>query len=172
MLTLAAKLTFLLRRRRGPDGELPSNHVLSREFRALPGFRRGGSPGQLSNLRRGEDDNPTVATVHALAAILGAPSAFLLPGWDDIDALSLIDRNPEIREVVRHLDGLPPEELFALMEHIRKLRVISGLSPYVPPTVIAPEIDSGDVDRRHRRRRSPEEQAKYAANSLEGRTPS
>ncbi|MEU8544549.1 hypothetical protein AB0C52_31910 [Streptomyces sp. NPDC048717] len=169
MLTLAAKLTFLLRRRRGPDGEPPSNLVLSRQIRALPDFKRGGSPGQLSNLRRGVDDNPTVATIGALAAVLDAPSAFLLPGWDDIDALTLVGHHPGVREVVRHLDGLPPEELLEVLVHVRKRRIAAGLDPNCPRTAIPEDIDSGDTDRRHRRRRTPEEQAEYAANVLEGR---
>ncbi|MGW4890731.1 hypothetical protein ACWEQL_00450 [Kitasatospora sp. NPDC004240] len=152
-LSLAAKLTYLLRRRRGPDGELPSNHLLSREFRALPGFKRGGSVGQLSNLRSGTDDNPTVATVQALATILDTPSPFLLHGWDDIDVLSLVEQDPGVREVVRHLEGLPPSEMVAVLDYVRKRRVMSGLAPKVAPVRIAEEVDSGDTGR-HRRRRT------------------
>lgn len=168
MLTLAAKLTFLLRRRPGPDGEPPSNQTLSDEIRALPGHSRGGSKGQLSKLRRGDDKNPTLDTICALAAVLGAPAPFLLPGWDEFDVLSVIEGNPKARDVVRHLDGLSPADLDALLEHLRERRSQLGLAPDVPAPVIDAESDSGDVNRRHRRRRSMEEAAKYAADSLEG----
>ncbi|MFI5987017.1 hypothetical protein ACIBEA_39905 [Streptomyces sp. NPDC051555] len=168
MLTLAAKLGFLLRRRPGPDGEPPSNRTLSAEFRALPGHTRGGSVQQLANLRGGEDDNPTTNTLTALATILGAPSAFLLPGWDDVAVLSVIECNPTARDVVRHLEGLPQGDLEALLGNLRKRRMELGLEPEVPVTEIPTEIDTGDVTRRYRRRRSMKEAAKYAADSLEG----
>lgn len=168
MLTLAAKLAFLLRRRPGPDGEPPSNQTLSEEIRALPGHKRGGSVGQLSKLRRGDDTNPTLDTIGALATVLGAPAAFLLPGWEEFDVLSAIEGNPKARDLVRHLDGLPPAEIDGLLEHLRERRSQLGLAPDVPTRVIDTEPDSGDVNRRHRRRRSMEEAAKYAADSLEG----
>ncbi|MFD4610002.1 hypothetical protein ACFWOT_18250 [Streptomyces sp. NPDC058440] len=169
MLTLAAKLAYLLRRRPGRDGEPPSNQTLSDEIRALPGHKRGGSVGQLSKLRRGDDVNPTMDTICALATVLGAPPPFLLPGWDEFDVLSVIDGNPKARDVVRHLDGLSPADLDALLEHLRERRRQLGLAPNVPAEVINAEPDSGDVNRRHRRRRPLVEAAKYAADSLEGR---
>ncbi|MFI5822891.1 hypothetical protein ACIA8I_27920 [Streptomyces rishiriensis] len=100
--------------------------------------------------------------------MLRAPAAFLLPGWDEFDVLSVIEGNPKAHDVVRHLDGLSPADLDALLEHLRERRSQLGLAPDVPTTVIDAESDSGDVNRRHRRRRSMEEAAKYAADSLEG----
>ncbi|MDJ0463098.1 hypothetical protein [Streptomyces sp. H27-C3] len=168
MLTLAAKLAYLLRRRPGPDGELPSNRALSTAIQNLPGHTRGGSVGALSKLRRGEDDNPTVATLTALSAVLDAPSAFLLPGWDDFGALSALERNHQALDIVRHLDGLPPADLDALLEQIQDRREQLGLDRNTPAEEIETEPDSGEVNRRYRRRRSMEEAAKYAADSLEG----
>lgn len=142
--------------------------MLSEEIRALSGHRRGGAVGQLSKLRRGDDKNPH--TRHHLCSWSRArrPAPFLLPGWDEFDVLSVIEGNPEAHDVVRHLDGLPPDELDAVLEHLRGRRSQLGLAPDVPATVIDAESGSGDVNRRHRRRRSMEEAAKYAADSLEG----
>lgn len=168
MLTLAAKLAYLLRHRPGPDGEPPSNRALSAAIQNRPGHTRGGSVGALSKLRRGEDDNPTVATLTALADVLDAPSAFLLPGWDDFEALSTLQYNHRARDIVRHLDGLPQADLDALLEQIQERREQLGLTPSVPAEEIETEPNSGEVNRRYRRRRSMEEAAKYAADSLEG----
>ncbi|MFI2616640.1 hypothetical protein [Streptomyces sp. NPDC018584] len=168
MLTLAAKLTHLLKRRPTPDGELPSNRTLAREISELPGYTRGGSVGALSKLRTGTDTNPTVTTIEQLAAVLNAPEPFLLPGWDDVLALTIFKHNQTARDVVRHLDALPQSELEAVLNHLKERRELLGLPPTVPPEQIETEHDSGDANRRHRRRRSVEDAMKYAADSLEG----
>ncbi|WP_189764324.1 hypothetical protein [Streptomyces xanthochromogenes] len=168
MLTLAAKLAYLLRRRPGPDGEPPSNRALSAAIQALPGHTRGGSVGALSNLRSGKDDNPTVSTIAALASVLDTPPPFFLPGWDDIAALTVLQHNPRALDIVRHLDGLDQADLDSLLRQIQDRREQLGLPHTVPADEIDTESDSGDTGRRYRRRRSSEEAAQYAADSLEG----
>ncbi|WP_274916853.1 hypothetical protein [Streptomyces sp. WZ-12] len=168
MPTLAAKLAYLLRRRRRPDGELPSNRDLSGAIQQLPGYTRGGSVGQLSKLRRGEDENPSINTVHQLASVLDAPAAFLLPGWDDYIALDVLNRDSTARDIVRHLRDLPPNEVAHLLTYLQERREQLGLERHVSTDTVDETPDSGDVNRRHRRRRTMREAAEYAADSLEG----
>ncbi|MFE9412302.1 hypothetical protein ACFYN0_26440 [Streptomyces sp. NPDC006704] len=168
MLTLAAKLAYLLRRRPGPDGEPPSNRSLSAAIQALPGHSRGGSHAALADLRSGKKDNPTLTTITAVAAVLDAPPPFLLPGWDDIAALTVLQHTPRALDIVRHLDGLDLADLDSLLRQLQDRREQLGLPHTVPADEIDTESDSGDTGRRYRRRRSSEEAAQYAADSLEG----
>lgn len=164
MLTLAAKLRHLIRRL-PPDSQ--STRKVSAAIRALPGHTRGGSQAAINNLVRGVDDNPTVATLTALAQVLDTPSPFLLPGWDDLGALTVLQANPRIADIVRHLEGLPEADLANLLEQLKKRRTELGLSPDSEPIHIEQELND-ETDRRDPRRRSVEESAKYAADSLEG----
>ncbi|MEU7147008.1 hypothetical protein AB0B15_03050 [Streptomyces sp. NPDC045456] len=171
MLTLPAKIAHLLKRRPGPDGKPLSINALSVAIRSLPGHTRGGSFQSLMNLRRGDDTNPTLSTVEQIATALDAPPPFLLPGWDDIQALSVLQHNPRARDVARHLDGLPLEDLDALVQHLQERREQLGLTPAVPLEEIEtdPEDKLGTAPRR--RKRTMKDAARYAAESLEGRKP-
>ncbi|WP_158812889.1 hypothetical protein [Streptomyces rimosus] len=171
MLTFTAKLAHLLKRRPGPDGKPISTRALSEAIRSLPGHARGGSVQSLANLRKGEDTNPTLTTVEQLATVLDAPAPFLLPGWDDIQALTVIQHSPRARDVLRHLDGLPLDDLDALVQHLQERREQLGLAPAVPLEEIetdpSPESDTAP----RRRKRTMKQAARYAADSLEGRKP-
>ncbi|GAA0406314.1 hypothetical protein [Streptomyces luteireticuli] len=169
MFSLTAKLAHLLRRKPGADGEPLSNRALADRIRAQPGYAgRGGSHAAIHKLRVGTDNNPTVSTVDQLAQALEAPSAFLLPGWDDLEALTVFQQSAEARAIVRHLQQLPPEELAHILTYVQGRREELGLKKEVPPEEITPAHDSGDTAARFRRRRTREEAARYAADSLEG----
>jgi transcriptional regulator with XRE-family HTH domain len=165
MLTLAAKLKHLVRRL-SPDQPFSERH-LSAAVRELPGHTRGGSRTAINKLLRGIDDNPTVVTLMALAQVLGAPAPFLLPGWDDLTALSVLQRRPQAVEILRHLDGVPEADLRDLLEDIKKRRMELGLPQTVDPVHIDPH-DQNETDPHDPRRRSPKDSARYAADSLEG----
>lgn len=167
MLTLAAKLRHLIRRR-SPDPVQPlSPRKLSAAMKALPGHTRGGSPTAINNLTRGVDDNPTVATLIDLAQILEAPAPFLLPGWDDVRALAVFQGDPRVADILRHLEGLPRSDLDEFLERLKKRRVELGMPQDCDPEPIEYH-DIDPVDRADPRKRSPEESARYAADSLEG----
>jgi transcriptional regulator with XRE-family HTH domain len=169
MLALADKLRFLVRRL--SPGDPPSARALSAAIKALPGHTRGGSPQAVVQLLKGEDTNPTIATVQAFAAVLNAPSAFLLPGWDDLDALTSLQRSPTAADIVRHLEGLPEADLAALLTQVQGRRKELGLTPEKPPTRIEAEPGPTEEKSRDRRRRPPKERGKYAADTLEGIPP-
>lgn len=173
MTSLAAKLAYLVSRSPGVDGEAQSNRALSAAIQRLPGHTRGGSVTAIGKLRRGDDDNPTIMTVSQLAAVLGAPSAFLLPGWEDVKGLTAFEAHSVIRSIARHLDGLPEDDLYAVLRFVQELRSNRGLTRIVPLEDV-PELEpnsSGtvDSDRRSRAggRRTIEDAADYAADSLE-----
>lgn len=164
MLTLAAKLRHLIQRL---PSDRQSTRKISAAIRALPGHTRGGSQAAVNNLIRGLDDNPTVATLAGLAQVLEAPTPFLLPGWDDLKALTVLQRNHLAVEVVRHLDGLPEEDLGRLLEHLKKRRTELGL-PANSEAIHIEQQAAQDSVTYDPRRRSAEESARYAADSLEG----
>ncbi|MGW7100307.1 hypothetical protein [Streptomyces sp. NPDC054838] len=166
MSSLAAKLRYLAHRL--SPGSPPSSRQLSAAFRALPGHTRGGSHAAIAKLLSGDDTNPTVATVVALAEIMNVPAAFLLPGSPDLKALSVLEQSESVREVVRHLEGLPKSDLDELLAQIKKRRADLGLQPECPIEVVVDVAVDPKDDRRDRRRRTPEESARYAADSLEG----
>ncbi|MFD7835512.1 helix-turn-helix domain-containing protein [Streptomyces sp. NPDC059761] len=166
MPSLAAKLRYLIYRL--SPGSPPSTRQLSAAYQARPGHTRGGSHAAIAKLINGDDTNPTVSTVVALADVLNVPAAFLLPGETDHKALSVLRQSEKVREVVRHLEGLPQADLDALVEQLRKRRTDLGLLPDCPiEEIVDVPLDSKD-DRRDRRKRSPKASAKYAADSLEG----
>lgn len=164
MLTLAAKLRHLIQRL---PADQRSTRKISAAIRALPGHTRGGSQAAINNLVRGLDDNPTVATVTALAQVLEAPPAFLLPGWDDLRALSVLQGNHLAVDIVRHLEGLPEQELGDFLKHLKSRRTELGL-PANSELIHIEQQTPEDSVTRDPRRRSAEESAKYAADSLEG----
>lgn len=166
MLPLAAKLRHLIQRL-APGQKPPTSRQLAALVQALPGHTRGGSHAAINKLTRGVDDNPTISTLVALAQVLDAPTPFLLPGWDDLRSLSVLQGNQKVAEIVRHLEGIPEADLDNLLAQIKERRTQLGLSQDNDPVLI--ETQETEVSDRHdRRRRSPEESAKYAADSLEG----
>ncbi|WP_406303756.1 hypothetical protein OHA61_17140 [Streptomyces sp. NBC_00885] len=169
-LSLRAKLLVLLRLRRDPDGFTPSARDVS-VATTLEGQRKPRlSHAQVNSLMNGTSSNPTSSTVAALAQALDAPAAFLLPGaeWDDLAALTVYRERPEVREVLRLMQGLEVQDILEICTMLREKRRRAGLSDDVP--AIPPPPPGVDQPRDGRPRRlSLEEAAERAADYLEGR---
>lgn len=164
MLTLAAKLRHLVRLL---PADRRSVRKISAAIKALPGHTRGGSHAAINNLLSGADDNPTVTTLVALSQVLKVPAPFLLPGWDDVKTLTVLQGRGEVAEIVRHLDGLSGEDLAGVLAYVKEQRSVAGLPVNSNPIPIEP-YGTDDANQKDPRRRSAEESAKYAADSLEG----
>ncbi len=167
MLSLAAKLSHLIRRW---EPDRPTNsRQLSAATKALPGYDRGLSHTAIDNLREGKQGNIKVSSAVDLADVLGAPAAFLLPGYDDLLALYEITNNPWAVEIVRHLRDMPDADQAQLLADLRARRVERGLPADVPPEHIE-EVPREVEDRknRDRRKKSPKEIGQLAADTLEG----
>ncbi|MGW9067823.1 hypothetical protein ACWGQT_00025 [Streptomyces yangpuensis] len=166
MPSFTAKLRYLVYRL--APGAPPNTRQLSAAFQARPGHTRGGSHAAFAKLLSGKDTNPTIATLVGLADVLQVPAAFLVPGSEDLRALSVLEVSEQVREVVRHLEGLPEADLEALVRQLKKRRADLGLTPDCPiEEIVDVRLDSKD-DRGDRRKRDPDASAKYAADSLEG----
>lgn len=166
--TLAAKLQLLLRLRRSPDGHPPSLREVSNAT-AIPGTHdRAVSHSQVSHLVGGRNMNPSLATVNAIASALGAPSAYLLPGWDDLTALTVFEETPEARTALRLMQGLEIEDIEKITQQLMEMRRARGLADDVPETPTPPPGVDQPREGRPRRRFSFEEAAERAADDLEG----
>jgi transcriptional regulator with XRE-family HTH domain len=169
-LSLSAKLLALLRLRRDPDGFTPSAKDVAHATGA--GQRKPRlSHGQVNSLLNGTSSNPTSSTIAALAQALDAPAAFLLPGreWDDLAALTVFVERPEVREVIRLMQGVEVQVIDEIMTMLRESRRRAGLPEDVPAIPPPPPGVDQPREGRPRRRLSLEEAAERAADYLEGR---
>jgi transcriptional regulator with XRE-family HTH domain len=180
--SITEKLQFLLQLRRHPNGHLlsarevaaatvgpaqPTPSISSRVGPAQPAPLVSSS--QVNQLISGRKTNPTTLTLMALAQAFNVPAPYLLPNWDDLTALCVIEKDPQAREVVRLLDGLEREDITAAIQYLREKREARGL----PLDVAEEPTPPAGVDRprtgRPRRRLSFDEAADRAADDLEGR---
>lgn len=167
--SLATKLLVLLRLRRDPQGFIPS----AREVADATNEARNRGPrlshATVNGLINGTSTNPTSSTLVALADALGAPAPFLLPGWDDLTALTIFEENPGAREVLRLLRDLEMQDIEDTVKKLREVRRQRGLPEEVPALPPPPTGVDQPRDGRPRRRLSFNEAAERAADDLEGR---
>jgi transcriptional regulator with XRE-family HTH domain len=167
-LSLSAKLLTLLRLRRDAQGFTPSARDITKATTPPDQRKPAISHGQISSLMNGSSTNPKASTLHILARALGAPAAFLLPGWDDLTALTVYEESPEARETLRLMKGLEPQDIAEINMKLREVRARRGLSADVP--AIPPPPPGVDQPREGRPRRlSLYDAAERAADDLEGR---
>ncbi|MFJ8011245.1 helix-turn-helix domain-containing protein [Streptomyces sp. NPDC096339] len=157
--SIADKLKALMAGRRGRNH---TSRSLSESVDALPGDHPSVSFATVAKIANGSQDNPTVGTLLALCEALGVPPAHLLPHetYDDLEALEAFE-DPLARHVLALLNGLPQSELRGVITDLERRRAHLGLEQ-VPRG--AAEAPPG----KRRRRRSTDEAARYAADSLEG----
>ncbi|MER5639387.1 hypothetical protein ABT095_20820 [Kitasatospora sp. NPDC002227] len=165
--SLAAKLDLLLRRLAARSGRVPS----VRELAARTAREDGGKPAVthtvINDLLNGTKSNPPCTTIQAVAQAFEAPSAYLLPGWNDLASLTVYEHEERAREALRlvaDLDSGALDELLAAAREIRE-RHAPGTAPApevpdVPP--LAPEPTR--PGRRRGGRRSDAEMAARAAD--------
>ncbi|MEU0839448.1 hypothetical protein ABZ370_08250 [Streptomyces sp. NPDC005962] len=167
-LSLGAKLLTLLRLRRDAQGFTPSARDITSATTPPDQRKPAVSHGQVSSLMNGTSSNPRSSTLDALARALGAPAAFLLPGWDDLTALTVYQETPEARETLRLMKDLDPQDIVEINTKLREVRARRGLSTDVP--AIPPPPPGVDQPREGRPRRlSLHDAAERAADDLEGR---
>ncbi|MEV4557165.1 hypothetical protein AB0K51_09220 [Kitasatospora sp. NPDC049285] len=166
--SLAAKLQLMLRLRRDPDGHIPSARDISR-WTTEPGYLRPAvSHTAVNDLINGQNDNPTSATITALARALDAPAAWFLPGWNDLTALRVLSEHKAARDAVRLMDGLDVEDMTDVMCYVQAIRRKRGLPECVPEIPVPPAGIDQPRQGRPRRRLSLAEAAQRAADDLEG----
>ncbi|MGW0881347.1 hypothetical protein [Streptomyces sp. NPDC002671] len=139
-----------------------SSRTLSAAVDALPGDHPSVSHAAIAKLAKGAQDNPTVGTILALCEALGGvPPAHLLPhdSYGDLKALEAFE-DPLLRRVLALLNGIPPDEVQNVIADLERRRGDLGLEP-VPD-------ETAQTQGRRQRRRSMDEAARYAADSLEG----
>ncbi|MFD7919423.1 helix-turn-helix domain-containing protein [Streptomyces sp. NPDC059740] len=160
---LGEKLKALMAGRRDENGRAHTSRSLSASVEALAGEHASVSHAAIAKLANGSQDNPTVGTVVALCEALGGvPPAYLLPheSYEDLAALEAFE-DPLARRVLVLLAGLPRSELDEVITALEGRRAALGLPA-------APEGETAAAPGRRRRRRSRDETAEYAADSLEG----
>ncbi|WP_432034229.1 hypothetical protein [Streptomyces antibioticus] len=167
-LSLASKLLILLRLRRDTEGYIPSARDVSAAS-SPAGSRPSISHTQANDLLNGRNANPTSVTITALAGALDAPAAFLLPGWDDLAALTTFQNHPEAREVLRLMQGLEVQDIAGIVEDLREVRRRHGLPEHVPEIPTPPPGVDQPRKGRPRRLLSFAEAAARAVDDLEGR---
>jgi transcriptional regulator with XRE-family HTH domain len=161
--SLAEKLKALMERPRSDTGRPHTSRSLSEAIAALPDSDVSLSRTAIVYLRNGTQANPTADTIVALAKALGdVPPAYLLPhaSYDDIDALQAFE-DPRVRQVLMLLIGLPDGELHNVIADLERRRNDLGLEPI-------PQSTTTEKSAKPKRRRSKDEAARYAADSLEG----
>lgn len=160
-LSIADKLKALMGARRG-RARGHTSRSLSKSVDALPGDHPSVSFAAIAKIANGSQDNPTVGTLLALCEALGVPPAHLLPhgAYDDLEALEAFE-DPLARHVLVLLSGLPQSELAGVITDLERRRAHLGLDPDPRSAAEAPPS-------KLRRRRSTDEAARYAADSLEG----
>lgn len=143
-LSLRTKLLALLRRRRDRDGFTPSAREVSAATTPAGQRKPILSHGQVNSLMNGTSNNPTSSTVVTLAAALGAPAAFLLPGeeWDDLAALTVYRERPEARQALRLMQGLEVQDILETCTMLREARRRAGLSEEVPAIPLPPPVST------------------------------
>ncbi|WP_279930521.1 hypothetical protein [Streptomyces chengmaiensis] len=148
---------------RDAKGRAFSSRTLSAAVDALPGDHPSVSHAAIAKLAKGSQDNPTVGTVLALCEALGGvPPAHLLPhdSYGDLKALEAFE-DPQARRVLALLNGLPPDEVQNVITDLVRRREELGLEP-------VPDDETAQTPGRLQRRRSMDDAARYAADSLEG----
>lgn len=168
-LSLGAKLLVLLRLRRDPQGFIPSAREVADSTKGAESRGSALSHATVNGLMNGTSTNPTSSTLVALADALGAPVPFLLPGWDDLTALTVFEESPGAREVLRLLQGLEMQDIEDIVKRLREVRRQRGLPAEVPALPPPPAGVDQPRDGRPRRRLSFNEAAERAADDLEGR---
>jgi transcriptional regulator with XRE-family HTH domain len=149
--------------RRDANGRKLSSRTLSDAVNALPGDHPSVSHSAIANLAKGSHDNPTVGTILALCEALGGvPPAYLLPheSYGDLRALEAFE-DPKARRILALLNGLPLDEVQNVVADLERRRENLGLEP-VPDDAVA------SAPGKPQRRRSMDDTARYAADSLEG----
>jgi hypothetical protein len=172
---LGEKLKSLMAARRDAGGRSYSSRTLSAAVKALPGDHASVSYATVNNLANGNQDNPTVLTVMALCKALGdVPPAHLLPhdAYGDLAALQAFE-DPRARHILALLDGMPDStwaEVLADLEHRRADLGLEAVQSQdgTPRNDDAHQRPEAAPKRGRRRRRSSQEAAEYAADSLEG----
>ncbi|WP_264923846.1 hypothetical protein [Streptomyces sp. A012304] len=127
---------------------------------ALPGDHPSVSHAAIAKLAKGSQDNPTVGTILALCEALGGvPPAYLLPheSYGDLRALEAFE-DPKARRILALLNGLPPDEMQNVIADLERRREDLGLEP----------VPDDEAQGKPQRRRSMDDAARYAADSLEG----
>lgn len=165
--SLHQKLTMLRRLLLTPTGKLPSLRDLERNSADSAG-RPAISHSAIGKILDGSA--PGLDNVPAVARAFDCPAAYLLPGWDDLTALTVFEQHPAARQALRLLDGLDDGAADELLAAARAIRLSRGLDdedvPEAPPL---PPLPTVPADGRLRRRRLPMAQAaERAAEDLQG----
>lgn len=140
-----------------------SSRTLSAAVDALPGEHPSVSHAAIAKLAKGSHDNPTVGTILALCEALGGvPPAHLLPHvpYGNLKALEAFE-DPQLRQVLVLLNGVPPDEVKNLITDLKQRRDDLGLEP-------VPDDEADKSPDKPQRRRSMDDAARYAADALEG----
>ncbi|MFE6412142.1 hypothetical protein ACFVOR_35010 [Streptomyces sp. NPDC057837] len=101
-----------------------------------------------------------MGTILALCEALGGvPPAYLLPheSYGDLRALEAFE-DPKARRILALLNGLPPDEVQNVIADLERRREDLGLEP----------VPDDEAQGKPQRRRSMDDAARYAADSLEG----
>ncbi|MFI9157551.1 hypothetical protein [Kitasatospora aureofaciens] len=166
--TLAAKLDYLLRRTAASLGYRPTVRELAARTAPAPGEKPALSHVVINDLLNGVKVNPPCTTLIAVARAFDTPSAYLLPGWDDLTGLAAYEQEPGIREAVRLVADLGPEAVDDLLAAAREIRARRAPgAPPVPEVPEAPELPPEPTrpGRRRGGRRSDADMAARAANN-------
>ncbi|WP_274558151.1 helix-turn-helix domain-containing protein [Streptomyces spiramyceticus] len=134
----------------------------------------GGKPAinyqSVNDYLNGDKDNPTASQIIALARAFDCPPAYLLPGYNDLTALTVLDKHPETREALRLVHDLGSVGAAELLEAAREIRLRYGKDDLEVPAV--PRLEESDEPPRpgrpRRRRLSFTEAAQRAVSDLEG----
>ncbi|MFF0409643.1 hypothetical protein ACFYUY_04315 [Kitasatospora sp. NPDC004745] len=166
--TLASKLEYLLRRTAAALGNRPTVRELAARTAPAPGDKPALSHAVISDLLNGNKANPPCTTLVAVARAFDAPSAYLLPGWDDLTGLTAFEQEPGLREAVRLVADLGPEAVDDLLAAAREIRArhAPGVPP-VPEVPVVPELapEPTRPGRRRGGRRSDADMAARAADN-------
>ncbi|GAA2136974.1 hypothetical protein GCM10009760_16910 [Kitasatospora kazusensis] len=165
---LAAKLDLLLRRLASRTGHVPSVRELAARTAPAGTDKPAVSHPVINDLLNGTKSNPPCTTIQAVAQAFEAPSAYLLPGWNDLTSLTVYEQEQRAREALRLVAGLGSEaldELVAAAHEIRE-RHAPGAGP-VPEVPDVPPLASEPTrpGRRRGGRRSDAEMAARAADN-------
>ncbi|MFC8022139.1 helix-turn-helix domain-containing protein [[Kitasatospora] papulosa] len=170
--SLAWKIKALMASRRDVKGRAHTSRSLSAAIGALPDDHASVSHAAVNKLANGSQENPTIHTIVALCEALGnVPPAYLLPhdAYSDLGALQAFE-DPCARHVLALLNGLPPNALDELVAQLERLRMELGLEAVQADTTATEgeSVPQEVAPKRGKRRRSSDEVAEYAADSLEG----